>query len=253
MPAGGCSEPALPPSCPAAPPESGTVCPDSTLACWYDDGTRCACSSCEGGSAYPICSTIDPPEWACQSLVAGCPNPAPQAGSSCNEADQQCGDCEMPIRCSEGTWRYESNQCPICASPETPIATPQGERAIAELRAGDLVYSVDNDAIRAVPLLRASSTRVAEHHVVRVLLAGGALLEMSPGHPTADGRVFADLLRGGQLDGDHAVLAAEIVPYEYQRTYDILPASSTGTYFAAGALVGSTLARQTRVSFDVQH
>jgi hypothetical protein len=158
----------------------------------------------------------------------------------------------MPIRCSDGRWRYESNQCPICASPETPIATPQGERAIAELRAGDLVYSVDDDAIRAVPLLRAASTRVAAHHVVRVLLTGGAVLEISPGHPTADGRVFADLLRGGQLDGEHAVLSAELVPYEYERTYDILPASSTGTYFAAGALVGSTLAPQTRVSSNAQ-
>jgi hypothetical protein len=31
------------------------------------------------------------------------------------------------------------------------------------------------------------------------------------------------------------------VPYEHPFTYDILPASSTGTYIAGGKLIGSTL------------
>ena len=33
----------------------------------------------------------------------------------------------------------------------------------------------------------------------------------------------------------------EVVPYAHDFTYDILPASDSGTYFAGGALVGSTL------------
>jgi hypothetical protein len=33
----------------------------------------------------------------------------------------------------------------------------------------------------------------------------------------------------------------EIVPYGHPYTYDILPASKSGTYFAAGVLIGSTL------------
>jgi hypothetical protein len=37
------------------------------------------------------------------------------------------------------------------------------------------------------------------------------------------------------------VMAARLVPYTHEATYDILPGSSTGAYFAAGALVGSTL------------
>jgi hypothetical protein len=37
------------------------------------------------------------------------------------------------------------------------------------------------------------------------------------------------------------VASAELVPYGYDATYDVLPASSTGTYFVAGALIGSTL------------
>jgi hypothetical protein len=68
------------------------------------------------------------------------------------------------------------------------------------------------------------------------------VLEISPGHPMADGRPLSALLTGGNLDEQHAVLSVELVPYRYARTYDILPSSSTGTYFAAGALLGSTLA-----------
>ena len=34
----------------------------------------------------------------------------------------------------------------------------------------------------------------------------------------------------------------ETVPYRHEYTYDILPASDSGTYFAGGVLVGSTLA-----------
>jgi hypothetical protein len=106
---------------------------------------------------------------------------------------------------------------------------------------GDLVYSVDQEAVVAVPLLRVGSTRVYGHHVIRVALDDGRVLELSPGHPTADGRLFSDLVQGSLLDDRHVVSHAELVPYAYERTYDILPASSTGAYFAAGALVGSTL------------
>jgi hypothetical protein len=131
--------------------------------------------------------------------------------------------------------------CPICAAPDTPIATPLGDRPIAGLLPGDLVYSVDETGIVVVPILEVGSTAVVNHRVVRVELSSGAVLEISAGHPTADGRTFADLLEGGKLDRDHVVAAAELVPYAYSHTYDILPKSSTGTYFAGGALIGSTL------------
>ena len=131
--------------------------------------------------------------------------------------------------------------CPICASPDTPIATPDGEQPIASLRVGDLVYSEDHDAIVVVPLLKVEHTSVKRHRVMRVTLESGRVLEISPGHPTADGRRFGDLLAGSTLDAEHWVRSAELVPYTYDATFDILPASSTGTYYAAGALIGSTL------------
>jgi hypothetical protein len=236
-----CSAPPLPGACPEAPPPVGSECLDATLQCWYDDGTNCSCSACRGGSEYPICQTIDPPQWACRTPPTGCPNPLPQAGEPCTERDLSCGpNCEQPIRCLDGVWVYEQANCPICASPDTPIATPAGARPIAELRAGELVYSIDGAAIVAVPLLRVGSTPVTGHRVVHLLLDDGTELEISPGHPTADGRRFCDLAPGSRLDDRHVVLSAELVPYRYERTYDIEPASSTGTYFAGGALVGST-------------
>ena len=147
------------------------------------------------------------------------------------------------MRCEGGVWQWIEGACPICAAPDTPLATPSGERPIASLRVGDLVYSVDHDAIVAVPLLRAAHTPVAAHRVVRVVLADGAVLQMSPGHLTADGRPFGELSTGSALDAQHMVASTELVPYSYDATYDVLPASSTGTYFAAGALVRSTLRR----------
>ena len=127
-----------------------------------------------------------------------------------------------------------------CASPETGIATPEGERRIADLLPGDLVYSVHQHALQAVPLLQVSRTPVHNHHVVRVTTEDGAVIEMSAGHPTADGRSFGQLKGGDLLDGA-SIVSSRVIPYLFSETYDILPASDTGTYVASGHLVGSTL------------
>jgi hypothetical protein len=171
----------------------------------------------------------------------------PQAGAPCSAPDASCGpDCNQAVVCQEGVWKWGQQYCPVCAAPDTPIATPSGERPIATLRVGDLVYSVNDGAIQAVPVVLVGHTPVRAHRVVRVELEGGRVLEISPGHPTADGRTFGDLVTGSLLDEQHEVVSARLVPYAYDATYDILPDSSTGTYFAAGALVGSTLATPAR-------
>jgi Hint domain-containing protein len=191
---------------------------------------------------YPVCRPIQPAQWFCTAPRAGCPANTPQAGTVCNMPGLDCSrDCDLVVRCSGGVWEWIQGACPICASPDTPIATPDGDRPIASLRVGDLVYSVDHEAIVAVPLVLVGRTPVAAHHVMRVVLADGAVLEMSPGHPTADGRPFGELAAGSALDDDHIVVSADLVPYKHDATYDVLPASSTGIYFAAGARVASTL------------
>jgi hypothetical protein len=75
---------------------------------------------------------------------------------------------------------------------------------------------------------------------MRVRFEDGRILEISGPHPTADGRLFSELRPGSTLDG-HAIQSVELIPYAYEATYDILPASDTGTYFAAGMQIGSTL------------
>jgi hypothetical protein len=243
-PAASCSEPLLPSDCPATPPDDGVECGRAGASCWYDDGTRCSCSECLGGSAWPLCQPIDPPEWKCASAPQDCPAVQPQAGAACANPGAYCGfDCELPIVCASGVWQWGYENCPICAAPDTAVATPDGERPIAELKAGDWVYSVESDEIVVVPILRVGSAQVSAHEVVRLLLNTGRVIEMSPRHPTASGTPIASLVTGQQLDELHTVASIETIPYRHERTYDILPASSTGTYFAAGALVGSSLAQ----------
>jgi hypothetical protein len=201
----------------------GRVCNDSQ----YCTGSDCVAKPCEA---------------TCADAAACC-------GTECCSAGQLCCDPQGPIEtgahCADPS---ESATCPMgcaplckCTSPDTPIATPTGDRAIASLRVGDLVYSVDDGGVRAVPIARVNRIPVARHEIVRVTLANAAVLEISGTHPTADGRNFYSLHAGDEL-GHVAVISAERLPYPHPFTYDILPSSSTGTYFAGGALIGSTLA-----------
>jgi hypothetical protein len=129
-----------------------------------------------------------------------------------------------------------------CAAPTTPIATPAGNRPIAQLRVGDLVYSIDRGSLAVVPIKQIHRQPVTGfHRVVALKLAHGATLAISPRHPTADGRQFGDLAAGDVVDGVR-VLGARLVDYDQPFTYDILPESDSGAYFAHGTLIGSTLA-----------
>ena len=81
---------------------------------------------------------------------------------------------------------------------------------------------------------------------MRIVLESESTLEISPTHPTTDGRVLGDLDQSDRLDGIR-VVSAELVPYTHSHTYDILPASDTGAYYAGGVLIGSTLRAPTRI------
>lgn len=76
--------------------------------------------------------------------------------------------------------------------------------------------------------------------MVEVRLSSGSVLSISPSHPTADGRTFAALRPGDRLD-DVLLNSVRRVPYTEPYTYDILPDSDSGAYFAGGVLIGSTL------------
>jgi hypothetical protein len=132
--------------------------------------------------------------------------------------------------------------CPICLALGTRIATPDGERAVQDLRVGEVVWTTNATGARvASPLVAVGSTPVpATHQVVRLALDDGRMVYVSPGHPTADGRRVGDLSEGDSLDGAR-IASVERVAYGGGATYDILPAGATGAYWANGVLLGSTL------------
>ena len=175
----------------------------------------------------------------CQDALACC-------GTQCCTGTQIC--CTVTIgptitSCVEPV----NGTCPIgcadcnCAAPATPIATPVGDRPIAALKVGDLVYSIDHGSLAVVPIKQVHRQPVTgSHRVVELRLAHGATLRISPNHPTADGRRFSDLAAGDHVDGVR-VIGARLVDYDQPFTHDILPASDSGTYFAGGTLIGSTL------------
>lgn len=229
------------------------------------------CNNCGGfGCCGNACVNLDNDIHNCQSCGSACQGlnpfcdhgvcgaPPCNMGTTCVGTQGCCGDkcckvgelcCSVPgpigevLGCSppspEGTCPKGCIGC-VCASPDTPIATPTGDRPIAELAPGDLVYSVRGQAIEAVPILRVNKVAARDHHVVHVVLDTGAALDISPRHPTADGRTFADLKPGDHLDRA-LVIDVSLIPYTHPFTHDILPDSNTGTYFARGALIGSTL------------
>lgn len=208
----------------------GYVCPaDFTCAPSSNaDPHGCVAISCDAGYACPLNFDCVPSS----SDLHHC-----QKRSCTTDAKCDCGACVFG-RCEDRL--FWCSYPPVCASPDTPIATEDGNRAIVALRVGDLVYSVDHGRVVAVPIIEVHRTSVTHHRVVRLELESGAVLDISGLHPTADGRKFSDLRSGDALGGVR-IRSARVVPYAAAYTYDILPASDSGTYFAGGVLIGSTL------------
>lgn len=133
--------------------------------------------------------------------------------------------------------------CPICLAAGTLIDTPRGPVPVEELRVGELVWTQDEAGRRvSAPILKTGNMEVpASHQMMQLLLEDGRGLWASSGHPTAHGLRLGDLQIGDRLDGAQ-VIHIEYVPYRARYTYDILPAGSTGFYWANEIMIGSTLA-----------
>ncbi len=248
----------------AGPLCGGKVCAADEDCCGPAECGRCIkkltgpnCpSQCSASFCGPAGAVCNPGEVCLDVLVSAGPaigsatakcvsNPCGSATLDCSCAGTLCADANSQTTCTTVDSATGLVHClggNKCAAPDTPIATPAGDRAIADLRPGDLVYSEHHGAIVAVPLVQVVRRPAAGHVVVHLVTARGAVLDISGPHPTADGRRFSDLNVGDLLDGD-AIVAREVVPYAHAFTYDILPASSSGTYVAAGLLIGSTLTR----------
>ena len=69
----------------------------------------------------------------------------------------------------------------------------------------------------------------------------------SPGHPLADGRPLGTVGADEFLEGS-PVVRVEWLEWEGTYTYDVLPGSESGLYWANGILLRSTLYEAARTS-----
>ncbi|TME60416.1 MAG: hypothetical protein E6I54_11175 [Chloroflexi bacterium] len=130
----------------------------------------------------------------------------------------------------------------IFGSLSNQQGTRAGDVAVELLKVGDVVWTTDVAGTRvALPLVEIGTTAVpATHRVVHLVLADGRTVNVSPGHPTADGRTVGKLVAGDRYDGA-VVIGVDLIPYAGGATFDVLPAGATGAYWANGVLLGSTL------------
>lgn len=135
-----------------------------------------------------------------------------------------------------------SRPCPICLASNTLISTPNGEINVKDIKAGMKIWSQDKNGkkIESAVLKVSQQKSPATHRVVHLVLKDARELWVSPNHPAANGR-SAGSLRAGDIYDDSLVISTELVPYWDSYTYDLLPDSDTGNYWANGILMGSTL------------
>lgn len=132
--------------------------------------------------------------------------------------------------------------CPICLAENTLIDTPSGAVPVQQLQKGMAIWTLNIFGARVpATILETVRTPVPPtHHIIHLVLNDGRELFVSPGHPTADGKIMGNLSVGDTINNG-SIISVERVLYGKDATYDILPSGETGAYWANGILVGSTL------------
>lgn len=129
-----------------------------------------------------------------------------------------------------------------CLAKGTLIDTPNGQVPVEQLRKGMTVWTLDDSGNRVAATVAGTTVTPVppSWQMVRVKLNDGRTVTASLGHPTSEGRVLGDYQVGDTLDGG---LLVEVVYVEYDcgATYDLLPSSWTGFYWANKILLKSIL------------
>lgn len=203
-------------------------CPDGSYV--GRQGPNCAFAPCPGAGTE-----------TCGPSYGNCPN-GYQCIQECGPPVVREGDAPVPYRCVTDAIAKEPRNCPICLAKGTNIATPHGDVRIEDVVVGMTVWSADGkgNRVESVVLEVGHAKVPASHEVVHVVLSDGRHVRVSPGHPTLDGHEVGDLKPGDAYDGAH-VESVLREPYPGPFTYDLLPNTSTGAYWADGILLGSTL------------
>ena len=132
--------------------------------------------------------------------------------------------------------------CPICLAKGAMIDTSLGLVAVEHLAVGMPVWTMGKNGQRVSGVVTKTSKVPVPptHQMVHLVLSDNRELFVSPGHPMMDGRTVGELAVGDLYDGV-TVMSTERVPYGEDATYDLLPSGGTGSYWANGILIGSTL------------
>lgn len=217
---------------PRACTEEAKVCPDGSAV----------------GRTGPNCEFAPCPTTAPVPVTLNCSGPGGQCaqGYTCI---QKCGppvarenDPPPGYYCELNSVASQPRNCPICLASNSMIATPTGEVNVKDIHEGMHVWSLDAAGNRiSSSVIAVTHTPVpTSHQVVHLVFSDNREVWVSPNHPTADGRLVGSLKVGELFDGS-AITSAELVPYWDTETFDLLPNSATGTYWANGVLFGSTL------------
>lgn len=160
----------------------------------------------------------------------------------CGPPVARVGDKPPGYFCEVEELANKPRNCPICLASNTRISTPEGEVKVKDLSVGMKVYSLDKQGKKiVVDIAKVSATSVLlTHQVIHITLTDGRQLWVSPNHPTINGVEVGQLQVGQSYDGS-VILGVQLIPYWDNKTYDLLPKSETGFYFANGILMGSTL------------
>jgi hypothetical protein len=136
----------------------------------------------------------------------------------------------------------ELHGCPRCLPADAAIATPGGEVAIADLRPGDPVWTLDAAGARIeARVLAVRSTPARDGHALaRLTLDDGRVVAASAPHPIGDGRELGALRAGDLVDGAR-VRSVERIVMSGDRTWDLTVSGPTGLYLAGGVALRSTL------------
>ncbi len=128
-----------------------------------------------------------------------------------------------------------------CLSSKTSILTPSGDKVVTSIKTGDLVYSVNKAGDRVLAkVLRTQKVSVSNHFMTHLEFADGKVVDISPTHPMANGKLAGDLKVGEAYEGVE-IVKTETVSYKDSATYDLLVDSETGFYYAGGILMDSTM------------
>ena len=132
--------------------------------------------------------------------------------------------------------------CPICLEAGTRIATPHGDVPVVLIQPGDEVWTTDVAGHRiAAPIERTVRRPTpGPHLMLQLLLSDGRELVAAGAHPAVGGTYLRQLQPGQRYDGA-MIVSTSWVTSTAPATFDILPAGPTGTYWANGILIGSTL------------